>query len=215
MLNNLAAMQRGAGRYDDAEATARDAVARASAGPGEEHYLTGVARLGLGSVLAERGELAAALLELHAAQTLLAQALGAEHQDALLAQAALADALREDGQLDAAQVHAVAALAAAPRAYPAGHPRIGKLRLIAARVAAARGDCAAALPELVIATDELAKGGATMRGDLAWATLERARCLRRQGDAAAADAQRVEARSLIAALPHVPPALARAVAGPD
>ena len=58
--------------------------------------------------------------------------------------------LREDGQLDAAQVHAVAALAAAPRAYPAVHPRIGKLRLIAARVTAARGDCAAALPELVI-----------------------------------------------------------------
>ena len=215
MLNNLAAMQRGAGRYDDAEATARDAVARASAGPGKEHYLTGVARLGLGSVLAERGELAAALLELRAAQALLAQALGAEHQDALLAQAALADALREDGQLDAAQVHAVAALAAAPRAYPAGHPRIGKLRLIAARVTAARGDCAAALPELVIASEELAKGGAAMHGDLAWATLERARCLRRQGDAAAADARRVEARSLIAVLPHVPPALARAVAGSD
>jgi serine/threonine-protein kinase len=215
MLNNLAAMQRSAGRYADAEATARDAVTVAMAGPGKTHYLTGVARLGLGSVLAERGELAAAVLELRAAHALLVAALGAEHQDTLLAQAALADALREDGRLDEAQTNAVAALAAAPRAYPAGHPRLGKLRLVAARVTAARGDCATALPELVIAADELAKGGAAMRGDLAWATLERARCLRLQGDAATADALQAEARRSVAALPHAPPALLRATAPLD
>ncbi len=210
MLNNLAAMQRSIGRHADAEATARDAVASASAGPGEQHYLTGIARLGLGNALAERGDRAAALLELRTAHALLARALGAEHQDTLLAQAALADVLREDGQLDAARASAVATMAAAPHAYPAGHPRLGKLRLVAARIDVARDDCASALPELALASEELARGGSATRSDLAWAQVERARCLRRQGDAGTADSLQADARGILATLGYASPALTKA-----
>lgn len=210
MLNNLAAMQRSAGMHDDAEASARDAVASAVAGPGEQHYLTGIARLGLGNVLAERGDRAAALIELRAAHALLARALGAEHQDSLLAQAALADVLREDGQLAEARKNAIATMTAAPHAYPAGHPRLGKLRLIAARIDVALDDCASALPELALASEELAKGGNATRTDLAWAAIERARCLRRQGDSETANSLQADVRSILATLTFASPALTKA-----
>src|SRR5690606_29084545 len=170
----------------------------------------GVAHLGLGAVLAERGERASALAEIAAAQAVLAAALGAGHQDSVLAQAALADALREAGRLDEARAQADAALTAGIEAFPAGHPRLGKLRLVAAQVAAARGECDASA--FAAAAVDLARGGAPLRGDFAWARLGESRCLAAAGDGAGAAARRDEARAAIDALPHVPPALARAAA---
>jgi serine/threonine-protein kinase len=209
MQSNLAGMQRSAGHYDEAEATARAAMETAIAAVGPDHYLVGVARLGLGNTLAERGRGAAALKEIRAAHALLAARLGAEHQDTLQAQASLAAALRQNGQLDAARSQASAALAAGERAFPAGHPRLGKLRLIAARIAAERGDCADALPQLAAADAELATGGAAGRVDRAWVAVERAGCRRRLRAADAAEATRT-AREAVAALPFAPPDLVAA-----
>ncbi|MBO9661965.1 serine/threonine-protein kinase [Dokdonella sp.] len=209
MQNNLAGMQRSAGRYDDAETNARAAVATTIAALGEDHYLVGIARLGLGNTLAERGRGDAALEEIRAAHALLAAKLGAEHQDTLQAQAALAAALRQTGQLDAARAEATSALAAGERAFPAGHPRLGKLRLIAARVAAERGDCEDALPQLAAADKELAAGGAAVRVDRAWVAVERASCRRRLHAEDADEAARA-ARDAIAALPFAPAELVAA-----
>ena len=141
---------------------------------------------------------------------MLAAALGAGHQDSVLAQAALADALREAGRLDEARVEAEAALAAGPQAFPPGHPRLGKLRLVAAQVAAARGECDAA--GFAAAAGDLARGGAALRTDLAWARLGEARCLLGAGDAGGGAARRDEARALLAALTYASPALRRAIA---
>jgi serine/threonine-protein kinase len=209
MQNNLAGMQRSAGRYEDAEANARAAVAATVAAVGEDHYLVGVARLGLGNTLAERGRGAAALEEIRAAHALLAARLGAEHQDTLQAQASLAAALRQNGQPDAARSEAAAALAAGERAFPAGHPRLGKLRLVAARIAAERGDCADALPQFAAADAELAAGGASARVDRAWVAVGQAGCRRRLHARDADEAARA-ARDAVAALPFVPPELVAA-----
>ncbi|MEO7323469.1 MAG: serine/threonine-protein kinase [Dokdonella sp.] len=210
MLNNLAAMQRAAGRYDDAEASARAAVDTTIAAVGADHYLVGIARLGLGSILAERGHGAAALTELEAAHALLVAKLGAGHQDTLLAQSALASVLRQQGQLDRAQAQASAALAAAEKAYPPGHPRLGKVRLAAVRVAAARGDCAWALPQMDTAGKELAAAGPGGRVDLVWLAVERAGCLHGEASAAAAA---LKARKDLAALAFAPPDLLVAAKG--
>lgn len=209
MQNNLAGMLRSAGRYDESEASARAAVATTIAAVGADHYLVGIARLGLGNTLAERGDVDAALAEIRAARALLVARLGAEHQDALLAQGALAAALRQAGQLDAAWTEASAALAAGERAFPAGHPRLGKLRLIAARIAVARDECATAMPQLAAADAELAAGGAAVRVDRAWAAVERARCLQQSQADVAADA-RHQAQTIVAALPFSPPDLSAA-----
>jgi serine/threonine-protein kinase len=209
MRNNLAGMLRADGQLDAAETEARGAVGDARAALGERHYLSGVAQLGLGSVLADRGEFDAAITELAQAREVLVKALGDKHPDAVMAAVALADAERESGHLDAASRDADAALATATEAFPAGHPRLGKARLAVARVAMARGDCSAAAIAFALAADELAKGGASMRADLAAAQLGQAQCLSRAGDPQAG-ARMEQARATIAALPHVPAALQRA-----
>jgi hypothetical protein len=210
MRNNRAAMLRSVGRLDEAEAEARTAVAAAGLGLGAAHHLTGVARHGLGAVLAERGEREAALTEIAAAHAALVAALGAGHQDSVLAQAALADALREAGRLGEARAQADAALSAGTQAFPPGHPRLGKLRLVAMQVAAARGDCDAA--GFAAAAQDLVRGGAALHADLAWARLGQARCLFGAGDADGGAARRDEARALLATLPYASPALRRALA---
>ena len=209
MRTNRAAMLRSVGRLDEAEVEAREALTTASAGLGDAHHLSGVARLGLGAVLAERGEREAALAEIIVAHAVLAAALGAAHQDSVLAQASLADALREAGRIDEARVAADTALAAGIKAFPAGHPRLGKLRLVAAQAAAAQGGCDGA--GFAAAAADLVRGGAAMRTDLAWALLGEARCLGNGGDTAGAAKRRDEARALLAALGYVPPALGRAM----
>jgi tetratricopeptide (TPR) repeat protein/tRNA A-37 threonylcarbamoyl transferase component Bud32 len=207
MLNNLAAMQRAAGRYDDAEKSANAAIDTTVAAVGADHYLVGIARLGLGSILAEHGRGADALTQLQAAHALLVAKLGAEHQDTLLAQSAVASVLRQQGQLDAAQAQASAALAAAEKAFPPGHPRLGKVRLVAARVAASRGDCAWALSQMDTADKELAAAGPGGRLDRAWLGVERARCL--HGGVAGTEAAG-KARAALAALTFAPPDLVAA-----
>jgi len=209
MLTNLAGMQRAAGRYDEAEASARDAVATTIAAVGPDHYLVGIARLGLGGVLAERGNGAAAIDELRAAHALLAAKLGADHQDTLLARATLANALREAGHVAEARTQADAALAAAETAFPAGHPRRGRIRLTALLAAVDDHDCARAQALMDTTESDLAKAGAGGRGDRAWLALARARCLRasHSPEAAAATAT---ARAELAALPFAPPALVAA-----
>jgi serine/threonine-protein kinase len=209
MRNNLAGMLRVNGQLDAAAIEARGALGDARAALGERHYLTGVAQLGLGSVLADRGDFDAAMTELAQAREILAKALGDKHPDAVMAGVALADAERESGHLDAAARDADAALSAAIEALPAGHPRLGKARLAVARVTVARGDCAAAATAFALAADELAKGGASMRADLAVAQLGQAQCLSRAGDPQAG-ARLAQARATIASLPHVPAALERA-----
>jgi tetratricopeptide (TPR) repeat protein len=210
MLNNLAAMQRSMGRLDAAETSARAAVESARQGPGDQHYLTGIAQLGLGSILVERGQHDSAVSVLRSAHSLVANGLGAEHQDSLLAQSAFADALRESGQLDEAASQSKSALLAAEQAYPASHPRLGKIRLIAARVDSAQLHCDAALPQLDRAVEELSKGGHATRSDLAWATLEQARCWRAKGEPDRAERMQASARELISALPYVAPGLLKA-----
>ncbi len=210
MRNNRAAMLRASGRLDEALAEAREAARAAGSGLGEAHHLTGVARLGLGAVLAERGERDAALEQFTRARRVLAAALGADHQDSLVAQAALADELRASGRIEEAAAQADAALAAGVVAFPAGHPRVGKLRLVAARVAAARGDCDAG--RFATAATELARGGSALRADLAWARLGEADCLQAAGAADDARARRDDARAVLAGVSYVPPALARAAA---
>ena len=213
MRNNRAAMLRACGRLDEALVEAHEAARAAGAGLGEAHHLTGVARLGLGAVLAERGERDAALEQFSVAHRVLVAALGADHQDSLVAQAALADGLRASGQLDPAAALADAALAAGLVAFPSGHPRVGKLRLVAARIAAMRGDCDAG--GFATAATELARGGTALRADLAWARLGEADCLEATGAARDARARRADARQLLAGLSYVPPALARAAVDRD
>ena len=111
--------------------------------------------------------------------------------------------LRRDGQ----RAEREGVLDGYTEAFPAGHPRLGKARLAVARVAAARGDCSAAA--FALAADELAKGGASMRTDLAAAQLGQAQCLSRAGDPRAG-ARLEQARATIAALPDVHEALERA-----
>jgi len=205
MQNNLAAVQRAAGRYADAEVTAREALATTIAAVGADHYLVGIARLGLGAALADRGETRGALDESRAAHDLLARKLGMQHQDTLLAQAALANALRAAGQTREARVQADAALEAAQQAFPAGHPRLGKIRLAAIVAATSEGDCAAAQSDMDAATAELAAVGASGAVDRAWLAVARARCPR--GDATQAIA---DARATLAALAVKPPDLAAA-----
>ncbi|MEO7433665.1 MAG: tetratricopeptide repeat protein, partial [Dokdonella sp.] len=207
MLNNLAAMQRAAGRYDDAEKSARAAVDTTIAAVGADHYLVGIARLGLGSILAEHGRGADALKELKSAHALLVAKLGAEHQDTLMAQSAVASVLRQLGRLDEAQAQASAALKTGEKVFPAGHPRLGKVRLVAARVAAARGDCAWALAQMDTADTELAAAGPGGRVDRVWVDVERARCV--HGTPAASEAVG-KARSDLAALTFAPPDLGAA-----
>lgn len=212
LLGNLSGFERVAGRLDAAETHAREAVGSATAALGAGHYLVGVARLGLGSVLLERGRDADALQALDDAATLLARGLGAEHQDTLLAQAAAADALRRLGRLEAAAARMAPTLAAATRAFPPGHPKLGRLQALAARLDAARGDCSGALVRLDAAAPALAAGGAALRADRAWAGAVRAACLQHGGDATAAQAALAQARTEAAALPYVPESLRRALA---
>jgi serine/threonine-protein kinase len=209
MLNNLAAMQRMAGRYDEAEASARDAVGTTIAAVGHDHYLVGVARLGLGGVLADRGDYAAALDELRTAGALLAAGLGTEHQDTLLARAALSNVLRESGHIADARKEADATLAMAEHAFPAGHPRLGRIRLTALLAAVDDHDCARAQALMETAEPELAKSGAAGRVDRVWLALARARCLRASHSSESAAAAS-RARAEFAALPFAPPALAAA-----
>jgi len=208
MLNNLAGTERAAGRLDDAERDAREAVAVATAAVGGEHYLAGVARMGLGSTLADSGQTEAALPELQTAHATLTAALGATHQDTLTAQGALAAALLQHGDTAAARSAAQAALTAAETAFPAGHPRLGKLRLIAARAAAADHACPTALAALARAEPELASAGATADIDRAWLALTRAECLARTGDASANEAIGA-ASAAVSTLPFAPPELLR------
>jgi tetratricopeptide (TPR) repeat protein len=179
MQNNLAAMQRAAGRYADAETTAREALATTIAAVGADHYLVGVAKLGLGGALADRGDTKGALIELRDAHALLSAKLGAQHQDTLLAQAALANALCADGQVHDARAQADAALDAAQKAFPAGHPRLGRIRLAALVAATSEGDCAAAQSNMDAAAKELAAAGASGAVDRAWLAV--ARALREHG----------------------------------
>lgn len=205
MQNNLAAMQRAAGRYADAEATARAALATTIAAVGADHYLVGIAKLGLGGALADRGDTKAALDELRGAHTLLAAKLGAQHQDTLLAQAALANALRTSGQTREARAQADAALDAALKAFPAGHPRLGRIRLASILAATSDADCAAAQSNMEAAAKELAAAGASGAVDRAWLAVARARCARADGAQAIADA-----RASLAALAVKPPDLVTA-----
>lgn len=209
MLNNLSGAERASGDYAAATRDARSAIEVATAALGADHYLVGIARLGLGSTLAESGEVAAGIGELRAAHARLAQALGPTHQDTLAAQGALAAALLQQGQTAAARTAADTALAAGATTFAAGHPRLGKLRLIAARAAAASGDCASALPALALAEPALARAGATAGIDRAWLLLTRAQCHTRS-HAADAGAAVAAARTAVAALPFTPPALAGA-----
>ena len=205
MQNNLAAMQRAAGQYADAEATAREALATTIAAVGADHYLVGVARLGLGGALADRGDAKGALDELRAAHALLAARLGARHQDTLLAQAALANALRANGQTREARAQADAALDAAQTAFPAGHPRLGRIRLAAILAATGDADCAAAQANMDAAAAELAAAGASGAVDRAWLAVARARCPRSDAAQAVADAH-----AALAALAVKPPELVAA-----
>lgn len=210
MLNNLSGTERVAGRYDDAERDARAAVAVATAAVGKDHYLVGIGRMGLGTTLAERGRVEAAIPELRAARDLLSATLGIDHQDTLAAQGALATALLQKGDVADARAEVEAALATAEQAFPAGHPRLGKLRLIAARVAAAGGACPVALGALSKAESELPGAGPTAGIDRAWLLLTRAECLARAGDPASGEAS-AAARAAVGALPFAPPELLRAV----
>lgn len=214
MLNNLAGAQRGAGRYGEAEASARAAIDAATAALGADHYLTAVARLGLGVTLLERGESAAALDTLRGAHEALAKALGESHPDALLARGMLALALQADGDPEAAHAQSRAALAAGIASFPDNRYRIGRLRLMAARIAALEGDCDWALPELTLAEAELASGGTPGQHERAWVPAVRAHCLRESG---AEEAARVlaDARARAAALPFVPRGLAHLLEDAD
>ena len=205
MQGNLAAMQRAAGRYADAETTAREALATAIAAVGADHYLVGVAKLGLGGALADRGDTQGAIEQLRAAHDLLAAKLGAQHQDTLLAQAALANALRTAGQTREARALADAALDAAQKAFPAGHPRLGRIRLASIIAATSEGDCAAAQSNMDLAGKELAVSGASGAVDRAWLAVARARCPREDAASAIADA-----RATLAGLAVTPPDLAAA-----
>ncbi len=210
MLNNLSGTERSAGRLADAEAHARAAVAASIAAVGADHYLVGIARLGLGNTLAERGD-QGALEEIRAAHAQLAATLGADHQDTLLAQAALATALAQSGDADGARREADAALVVGERVLPANHPRLGKLRLVAARTAIEHGDCDRALPQLASAASALAAAGVGGRTDRAWAAILRAQCLSQQ-NADDAGAARDEAARQVGALPFVPAELASRLA---
>src|SRR5690606_12293476 len=109
-----------------------------------------------------------------------------------------------------AAAQADSALASGLVAFQAGHPRVGKLRLVAAQIAAARGACDA--DRFATAGSELARGGAALRADLAWARLGEAGCLEASGAVGDAAARRGEARRLLGELPYVSPALAQAAA---
>src|SRR5690606_17502134 len=88
------------------------------------------------------------------------------------------------------------------KALASGNPRIGRVRLIAAEIAAARHECNTAMPLYADADADFAKGGATTRSDLVLAKVGQARCLRDDGQAARADAMLDEARAIAAQLPY-------------
>lgn len=212
LRNNLGSVQRALGRLDEAEATARKAVADATAGLGDSHYLAGIARFGLGATLLERGMFQEAATELAAARALIEGQLGADHADALnvaLVETELA-LLRDD--VDAARSR-LATVEEPARSVPAGHPRIGKLNLLRARVAARDGRCSEA--DFAAAASTLARGGAMAHADLALARLGRARCLDEAGDHDQAATEHREVDALAQALPYVPRALRQELARAD
>lgn len=206
-LNNLAGTQRSAGRYDEAEASSRAGIEAATASLGPDHYLVSVLRLGLGLTQMERGDSATALAALRQAHAELAKALGENHPDALLARGVFALVLHAEGHEEEARAESRAALEAGIAAFPDDRFRIGRLRLMAARITALQGDCAGALPELEQAESELGSSGTPARPERAWTAAVQAWCLERTG---AADASSARERALerIHALPFVPASLA-------
>jgi serine/threonine protein kinase len=135
---NVAYEHHAAGRLDEAEATCRAALEVQKAALSGDHPATGPVRAQLGRVLADRGKLREARVELERAVAVIAATTPNHHQVGE-AQSSLADVALELGDALTAEVNARAAATLLARVFPPQHPRLALAIVTAVQASRALG----------------------------------------------------------------------------
>jgi serine/threonine protein kinase/tetratricopeptide (TPR) repeat protein len=125
-LSSLAAAYLGQGRFADAEAAQRDALAIQREERGPEHLETAASLSNLGDILRVEGKLAEAETVEHEAIGLLKKALGGDHQLLAVAIDVLGNILRDEGKLVQAEASQRETLAMRRKVLASDHPDIAQ-----------------------------------------------------------------------------------------